>query len=147
MDRKDKGATDDPVRHSRFVTELQVRPDDIDMNRHVHNSRYFDFVLAARYDQMERCYKMPMEEFVAKGYGWVVRTAHVEWRRPLGLGDKILITTWIDEVQKHGVKVGFEIKHVDGWLSCRGYFQYVMIMIETGTLATIPEDVVRNYSI
>ena len=30
----------DPVRHSRFVTELQVRPDDIDMNRHVHNLVY-----------------------------------------------------------------------------------------------------------
>jgi acyl-CoA thioester hydrolase/thioesterase-3 len=137
----------DPIRHSRFVTELHVRPDDIDMNRHVHNSRYFDFVLAARYDQMGRCYGIPMEEFVARGYGWVVRAAHVEWRRPLGLGDIVLITTWIEEVQPHGVKVGFEIRHCDGWLSCRGDFQYVMIMIETGTLAVIPEDVVRAYSI
>ena len=41
--------------YSRFETELQVRPDDIDMNQHVHNSRYFDYVLAARYDQMARC--------------------------------------------------------------------------------------------
>jgi len=48
---------------TRFETEMQVRPDDIDMNQHVHGSRYFDYVLAARYDQMERCYKMPMQEF------------------------------------------------------------------------------------
>ncbi|MCP5552003.1 MAG: hypothetical protein H7A53_14035, partial [Akkermansiaceae bacterium] len=35
---------------STFETRLDVRPDDIDMNRHVHNSRYLDYVLAARYD-------------------------------------------------------------------------------------------------
>jgi len=49
---------------TRFETELTVRPDDIDMNQHVHSSRYQDYVLAARYDQMARCYKMPMEEFI-----------------------------------------------------------------------------------
>ena len=40
---------------TKFETELQVRPDDIDVNQHVHGSRYFDYVLAARYDQMARC--------------------------------------------------------------------------------------------
>ena len=46
--------------YSKFTTEMQVRPDDIDMNRHVHSSRYLDYVFAARFDQMERCYKMSM---------------------------------------------------------------------------------------
>ena len=32
---------------TKFETELQVRPDDIDMNQHVHASRYHDYVLAA----------------------------------------------------------------------------------------------------
>ena len=71
---------------TKFETELQVRPDDIDMNQHVHGSRYFDYVLAARYDQMARCYKMSMEEFIQAGFGWVVTTAHVEYKRPLLLG-------------------------------------------------------------
>ena len=30
---------------TRFRTPLRVRPDDIDMNQHVHGSRYFDYVL------------------------------------------------------------------------------------------------------
>ncbi len=55
------------LQHSKFETELQVRPDDIDMNQHVHNTRYLDYVLAARYDLMERCYKMNMAEFIALG--------------------------------------------------------------------------------
>ena len=36
--------------YSKFETELQVRPDDIDMYQHVHSSRYMDYVLAARFD-------------------------------------------------------------------------------------------------
>ena len=68
-----------PLR-SKFESEMQVRPDDIDMNRHVHNSRYFDYVLAARYDQMARCYGMPMEEFIRHGFGWVVKViATTRW--------------------------------------------------------------------
>ena len=62
---------------TKFESALQVRPDDLDMFQHVHSSRYMDYVLAARFDQMERCYKMPMEEFLKLGYGWVVRMAHL----------------------------------------------------------------------
>src|SRR5947208_2739834 len=94
---------------SKFESELQVRPDDIDMNQHVHGSRFFDYVLAARYDQMARCYKMSMEEFLKLGYGWVVRCAHVEYKRPLLLGDWILVRTWVEAILKETVRVQFEI--------------------------------------
>ena len=134
--------------HSKFETELQVRPDDIDMNKHVHNSRYFDYVLAARYDQMERCYNMPMAEFIKLGFGWVVRTAHVEFKRPLGLGDRFIVRTWIDEVYNDGVKVHFEIlKKVNGKLSCDGYFHYTMVNMESGQAEAIPHWIVEKYSI
>src|SRR5213594_2212059 len=92
---------------TKFETELQVRPDDIDMNQHVHGSRYFDYVLAARYEQMARCYKMAMEEFVAAGFGWFIKTAHVEYKRPLRLGENILVRTWVEEIFRTGVRVNF----------------------------------------
>src|SRR5689334_12301003 len=94
-----------PLGRTKFETELQVRPDDIDMNQHVHNSRYFDYVLAARYDQMARCYGMPMEDFTKLGLAWVVKTAHLKYKRPLDLGETILVRTWIDEMAKSDVSV------------------------------------------
>ena len=39
---------------SKFETELLVRPDDIDLYQHVHSTRYLDYVLAARFEQMEK---------------------------------------------------------------------------------------------
>jgi YbgC/YbaW family acyl-CoA thioester hydrolase len=136
------------VQHSKFETELQVRPDDIDMNNHVHNTRYLDYVLAARYDQMDRCYKMNMEEFLKLGYSWVVNTTHVEHKRPLRLGEKIVVRTWIEELVKDGVKVRFEIfKKENNKLSCEGYIQYTMVSQKTGRAESIPEWIVVKYSI
>ncbi|HLA69312.1 MAG TPA: acyl-CoA thioesterase [Bacteroidota bacterium] len=134
--------------HSKFESELQVRPDDIDMNQHVHNSRYFDYVLAARYDQMSRCYKMPMEEFLKHGFGWVVRRAFIEYKRPLGLGDWFIVRTWIHEIVDDGVQVHFEIiKKSTGKLSCDGYFDYTMVNTKTGRAESIPDWIKQKYSI
>ena len=134
--------------HSKFESELQVRPDDIDMNQHVRNSRYCDYVLAARYDQMSRCYKMPMEEFLKHGFGWVVRRAFIEYKRPLGLGDWFIVRTWIHEIVDDGVQVHFEIiKKSTGKLSCDGYFDYTMVNTKTGRAESIPDWIKQKYSI
>jgi acyl-CoA thioester hydrolase/thioesterase-3 len=137
-----------PPGRSKFETEMQVRPDDIDMNQHVHASRYMDYVLAARYDQMARCYQMSMEEFIAAGYGWYVHTAHVEYKRPLGLGDHFIVRTWIDELLKTGVLVQFQIlRKAAGKLSCDGFFHYTMVNLKSGRAEVIPDWIVERYSI
>jgi len=133
---------------SRFETELQVRPDDIDMNQHVHASRYLDYVLAARYDQMARCYHMSMEEFIKAGYGWFVRTCHLEFKRPLGLGDYFIVRTWIEDLFKDTVSVHFEIvKTKTGKLCCDGYFLYTMVNLKTNRAEVIPDWILQKYSI
>lgn len=133
---------------SKFESILKVRPDDIDMNQHVHSSKYIDYVLAARYDQMERCYKMPITEFTKHGLGWVVRNTFIEFKRPLVLGDEMLVRTYIDEMQKDSVKVNFEIiKAANGKVSCTGYFNYTMIDLKTARAAIIPEWIIARYSI
>lgn len=133
---------------TKFETEMQVRPDDIDMNRHVHGSRYFDYVLAARYEQMARCYRMSMEEFTKLGFAWFIRTAHVEYKRPLGLGDNFIVRTWVDEMVKDGVRVAFEIlKRPNGKLACDGYFDYTMVSMQTGRAEPIPDWIAEKYSI
>ena len=133
---------------TKFETELQVRPDDMDMNAHVHGSRYFDYVLAARYDQMERCYGLSMEEFARHGLGWFIRTAHVDYKRPLRLGERFIVRTWIEEFQDDGVKVMFEIvKQANGKLACDGWFDYTMVSLKTGRAEKIPDWIAAKYAI
>lgn len=137
-----------PLGRTKFETELQVRPDDIDMNQHVHGSRYFDYVLAARYDQMERCYKMPMQKFIEAGFGWYVKTAHLEYKRALGLGERFVVRTWVDAIRRTEVAVKFEIaRKSNSKLCCDGYFDYTMISLKTGRAEIIPDWIAQKYAI
>ena len=107
-----------------------------------------DYVLAARYDQMERCYKMAMEEFIAHGFGWFIAVAHVEYKRPLGLGEHFIVRTWVEEILKRSVKVRFEIlKQKTAKLVCDGCFEYTMVNLKTARAEKIPEWIVAKYSI
>lgn len=135
-------------KYSTFESKLTVRPDDIDMNQHVHNSRYLDFVLFARYQQMRDNYQFPMEEFLEQGYGWVVKNCWIEYKRPLFLGDEITVRTGVLDVDRTDVKVKFEIiRNETGKLAANGYFLYTMINTKTGRAEVIPEWVIERYSV
>ena len=136
------------LHHSRFETELQVRPDDLDLFRHVHSSRYLDYVLAARFDQMERCYGMGMEEFLKRGLGWVVKTAHFEYKRPLGMGERFVVKTWVESIGGSDVEVRFEIhKRPSAKLACSGWCLYTMVRLDSGRSELVPEGIVQKYSV
>lgn len=134
--------------HAKFETELQVRPDDIDMFNHVHSSRYMDYVLAARYEQMARCYAMSWEEFIKLGLGWFLVATQMNFKRPLGLGDHFIVRTWVDSFRREGVKINFEIDRRDtGKRSCDGWADYTMVTLATGRATPIPDDIKARYSI
>jgi thioesterase-3 len=134
--------------YSIFETELKVRPDDIDMFNHVHNSKYFDYVLAARYEQMDLFYKMPMEDFLNSGFGWVVRTAYVDFKRPMILGDTAIIRTGILTINEKGCRVQYEIEiKRTGKIASDGWFDYVMIDTNTGKGSKVTEEMIKTYSI
>jgi len=134
--------------YSAFETEIVVRPDDIDMNNHVHNSRYFDYVLAARYDQMTRCYKMSMDEFIARGFGWVVTGCTMHFKRPMMLGDTAIVKTQIKTLRTNGVDVMFDIiRKATGKICVDGIFEYTMINLQTQRAEKIPQDIIEKYSI
>lgn len=150
LNSMDPGNSSAPISlgRTRFTTELQVRPDDIDMNQHVHASRYFDYLLAARYDQMSRCYRMSMEEFIKLGFGWFVRTWHAEYKRPLVMGDSFSVETWVDEMTRENVRVQFEMrKSANRKIVCDGYCIYTMVSIATGRAEAIPLWIAQKYAV
>jgi acyl-CoA thioesterase FadM len=136
--------------HSKFETEMQVRPDDIDLFQHVHSSRYMDYVLAARYEQMARCYGMSWEEFSKRGLGWYLTATTMNFLRPLGLGDRFIVRTWIEEflADDAGVRVRFEIEKQETGKRCfSGHAEYKLVSLAVNRAVRIPEDIKAKYSI
>jgi YbgC/YbaW family acyl-CoA thioester hydrolase len=137
-----------PLGRAKFESLLRVRPDDLDLNRHVHASRYFDYVLAARYEQMERDYQMGMEEFIKLGLGWYTRVSHIEYKRPLFLGEWFTVRTWVEEIGRENVRVEFEIlKKTTGKLSADGHCVYTLVNLSSGRAEAIPEWIARKYAV
>lgn len=131
-----------------YQTELVVRPDDIDMFQHVHSSKYMDYVLAARYDQMNRCYNNPMSSYLEKGLGWVITSCTMNFKRALKLGDTMLVQTQLIEATDKMVKVNFFIKNkTSGKLCCDGHFDYAMIHIASGKAEPIPAWAMEKYTL
>ncbi len=134
------------MNYKRFETEMSVRPDDIDMNNHLHGSKYLDYVLFARYDQMARCYGMAMEDFHKSGWTWYQRVFHIEFKRAISLTDKVIVQTWIDSFDKTDVKVGFQMfKKEPRKLAADGYFISSLIEVNSGKVIQIPELVIQHY--
>ncbi|WP_113635215.1 acyl-CoA thioesterase [Nubsella zeaxanthinifaciens] len=134
--------------YSIFESELNVRPDDIDMFNHVHNSKYLDYVLAARYEQMDRFYGMSWEKFEAQGYGWVVSKVTIAFKRPLKMGDQLVIKTGILEINERGCAVQFEIANKKtGKVASDGVFEYVMIDLKTQRSSKVTPEMIEAYSI
>src|SRR5665647_1047093 len=114
---------------TKFSTELAVRPDDIDMFQHVHNSRYLDYIQAARYEQMTRCYKMTMEEFIVMGYGWVVKKATLNFKRALIMSDVMTVSTQVREIDGSDAIIDYEIVNKKNEkICCDGQMVYTMIL-------------------
>jgi acyl-CoA thioester hydrolase/thioesterase-3 len=134
--------------YSIFESELSVRPDDIDMFNHVHNSKYLDYVLAARYEQMDRFYGMSWEKFEAQGYGWVVSKVSIAFKRPLKMGDQMIIKTGILEMNETGCMVQFEILNKNTKkVASDGVFEYVMIDLKTQRSSKVTPEMIEAYSI
>jgi YbgC/YbaW family acyl-CoA thioester hydrolase len=134
--------------YKTFETEHRVRPDDIDMYNHVHNSKYFDYVLAARYEQMDTCYGMSMEQFIERGFGWLVRTVYIDYKRPLKMSDYFLVRTGIESIDEKKCRVHFTISgKANNKICSDGWFDFVMIDLKSGKGVLIPPDVIEHYSI
>lgn len=132
---------------ARFTTEMRVRPDDIDLYCHVHSSRYMDYVLAARIDQMERCYKMPMSEFAKRELGWFQRSFSINYRRPLEMSETFTVETGIVGFRRDGVIISFKIFKQNGKLSADGEADYALVDMKTRWATEIPEDIKAKYSV
>jgi acyl-CoA thioester hydrolase/thioesterase-3 len=131
----------------KFESEITVRPDDIDMNNHVHTSRYFDYYLFARYDQMERCYGIPMERFLEHGWTWFVKSCQIEFKRPLAMGETVIVRTWLESFEKSEARVRFLIiKKKTGKTAAEGMVLNTMINIASGRPEPIPDWVIAQYT-
>ncbi len=139
---------EDQNKNSIFETEIIVRPDDIDMNNHVHNSKYLDYIQAARFIQMRDNYKVPMEEYHSLGLNWFASAVNIEFKRALKFGDIALVKTQVGEWSGAQVTINVWVYNkATNKIAVEGKMLYTLVSISSGRPTRIPEDIIERHKI
>ena len=134
--------------NSIFETEIIVRPDDIDMNNHVHNSKYLDYIQTARFIQMRDNYKVPMEEYIEKGLNWFASEVQLKYKREMKFGDIAVVKTQVGEWSGAQVTINVWVYNKATNKVCvEGKMFYTLVSLTSGRPTRIPDDIIERHKI
>ncbi len=134
--------------NSIFETEIVVRPDDIDMNNHVHNSKYLDYIQTARFIQMRDNYKVPMEEYLGNGLNWFASEVHLKYKRELKFGDVALVKTQVGQWSGAQVTINVWVYNkATNKIAVEGEMLYTLVSLATGRPTRIPDELIERHRI
>lgn len=80
----------------KYLTEIKVRGYHADFYGHVNNARYLEFFEEDRWAHLEST--LDLQEWAAKGLVFLVVNINVNYRRAVGVGETILVSTRLEKV-------------------------------------------------
>jgi acyl-CoA thioester hydrolase len=127
---------------SVYQFEIEVTDKDVDLNGHVNNVVYIQWMqdAAIAHARASGCTRASE----AVGATWVVRTHQIEYLSPLFAGDKVTVVTWPANFQRvRSVRKYKFVRAGDGAVIARAETDWVFVNAKTGKPQSIPEEV-RN---
>ena len=79
-----------------YLTEIKVRGYHADFYGHVNNARYLEFFEEDRWAQLES--KLDLAKLAAGGFVFLVVNINVNYRRAVGVGETLLVSTCLDKI-------------------------------------------------
>lgn len=80
-----------------FIYKLTVPASAIDNQGRANNAVYLSWIQQAAVAHSDAM-GYSLDDYVALGQGWVVKTHHLEYLRPAFEGDELEVETWISEL-------------------------------------------------
>ena len=124
----------------QFQFEFDVTPEVVDQNRHVNNVTYVQWMqdAAIRHATAAGC----TDETEKVGASWVVRMHRIEYLAPAFSGDRVRVSTWVEDIRKVRSLRRYEfVRLSDGVLLARGEADWVFVDAATGRPRRIPETI------
>jgi len=123
--------------------QIAVQPADIDRQNHVNNTVYVRWIQEVATAHWNATAPVPARDEV----GWVVLRHEIDYKSPLGLGDEIILRTWVGKA----TRVTFErfvevLREGDRKLMAAARTLWVPINPETGKPIRVPPEVRARFS-
>jgi thioesterase-3 len=79
-----------------YLTEIKVRGYHADFYGHVNNARYLEFFEEDRWAHLES--SLDLQEWANRGLIFLVVNINVNYRKAVGVGETVLVSTEIDKI-------------------------------------------------
>jgi acyl-CoA thioester hydrolase len=128
---------------AHFEMAVSVLPDDIDEQNHVNNTVYLRWVQDVATAHWRAVTNLEAQESI----GWVVIRHEIDYKTPAGLGDKILLRTWVGKASRLTFERFTEIRrNGDGLLLSKARTLWCPINAQTGRPTRVPAEVRAQFS-
>jgi len=127
-----------------FEMTLSVMSGDIDEQNHVNNTVYLRWVqeVAAAH------WQAIASSEAQKGIAWVVLRHEIDYKAPAGLGDDLVLRTWVGKATRLTFERFTEIlRSSDGQLLSKARTLWCPINAQTGRPVRVPPQVREQFSI
>jgi len=88
-------------------TEIVVRGYHVDIYGHVNNARYLEFLEEGRWASLESC--VDLATWAAKGLSFMVVNINVNYRKAVGPGERLLVSTGLEKIGSRSATLKQEI--------------------------------------
>ena len=122
----------------RYGKEHIVKKEDLDINNHVNNVQYVQWIQDISEEHWLHC-----EEFlINKNYVWFVLSHFVEYKSPALEGEKLLIETFVESFDKTVSNRAVEIRNADtGKLIVKSLTRWCLINPVKNRPMRIPQEI------
>jgi acyl-CoA thioester hydrolase len=122
---------------------VSVLPEDIDEQNHVNNTVYLRWVQ----DVATAHWRAVASSEAQERIGWVVLRHEIDYKTPAGLGDKIMLRTWVGKATRLTFERFTEIRqNGDGQLLSTTRTLWCPINAQTGRPMRVPAEVRAQFS-
>ncbi|MCA9185193.1 MAG: thioesterase family protein [Pirellulaceae bacterium] len=126
---------------SIFEHELTVCEDDLDEMQHVNNLQYLRWTLRAA-SAHSRHVGWPTDRYRQLGSVWIVRSHQITYKLAAQLGERVLIRTWVADMERVSSLRRYEIMRVcDGRTFAKAETKWVFVNIHNRELQPIPDEI------
>ena len=125
--------------------EIVVRPTEIDVNAHVNNAKYVEYLEWGREDWYERV-GLPYDRLLALGAVTVAVNLNLNYRRECRQGEFLTVTTRPERLGRTSFALRQEIRTRGGALAADAIVTLVTIDPATRQSRVVPEELARAFS-
>lgn len=124
----------------KFFFSVRVYYEDTDAGGVVYNANYVKFLERARTEWL-RTHGVKQSELLEKGFGFVVASMQVDFRRSAKLDDLLLVSSTIKEVKSASAVFAQEITDEEGNVYIRAVTKIACVDMNRKRPSVIPQDI------